>query len=75
MHAIQCRKKVTVNTDPQRRCYNGCNFSEEEVWTPWETIQHVTKEKIQQALEFWRDLNSYSVSVGGCPCEYQALEV
>lgn len=24
-----------VNTDPQRRCYNGCHFSSEEVYSDW----------------------------------------
>jgi hypothetical protein len=32
------RKKIVVNTDPQRRCYDGCNFSEETVWTKWAEI-------------------------------------
>jgi hypothetical protein len=32
------RKKTVVNTDPQRRCYDGCNFSEETVWTAWAEV-------------------------------------
>ena len=32
------RRPVTVNTDPQRRCYNGCNFSEETMWGPWRML-------------------------------------
>lgn len=35
-HVVQLRRKVVVNTDPQRRCYDGCNFSEEVSWTEWE---------------------------------------
>lgn len=27
-HAVYSRTRTVVNTDPQRRCYNGCNFSE-----------------------------------------------
>lgn len=38
MHTVQFRKKVTVNTDPQRRCYNGCHFSSIDVWTEWEDV-------------------------------------
>lgn len=37
-HSLYFREKITVNTDPQRRCYNGCNFSEEEVWTSWDLV-------------------------------------
>lgn len=35
MNEVWCRKQITINTDPQRRCYDGCNFSEETVWTEW----------------------------------------
>lgn len=29
------RRQIEVNTDPLRRCYNGCHFSSEMVWTEW----------------------------------------
>lgn len=32
------RRKITVNTDQQRRCCDGVNFSEEQVWTGWGLI-------------------------------------
>lgn len=34
-HILWYRKKVEVNTDPQRRCYDGCHFSSEMRWTAW----------------------------------------
>lgn len=37
-HIVQVGRRVTVNTDPQRRCYDGCNFSEEVNWTPWADV-------------------------------------
>jgi hypothetical protein len=36
--AVFCRKKITINTDPQRRCYDGCNFSEKAVWSEWKWV-------------------------------------
>jgi hypothetical protein len=36
--AVQFRKQVVVNTDPQRRCYDGVNFSEVVVWTDWADV-------------------------------------
>lgn len=32
------RKQVEVNTDPQRRCYNGCHARSEMVWTDWQDL-------------------------------------
>jgi hypothetical protein len=37
-HRLSCRKPVVINTDPQRRCYNGCHFSSETVWSDWDPI-------------------------------------
>ena len=37
-HILWFRKKFEVNTDPQRRCYNGCHFSSEMRWTAWDTL-------------------------------------
>lgn len=37
-YMIQFRDLVTVNTDPQRRCYDGCHFSSEQVWTDWRNL-------------------------------------
>ncbi len=37
-YTVVVRKRVEVNTDPQRRCYNGCYFSSEMTWTPWQEL-------------------------------------
>ena len=37
-YSIQFREKETINTDPQRRCYDGCHFSSIAQWTDWKEI-------------------------------------
>lgn len=32
---VYSRSRVKINTDPQRRCYNGCNFSERVEHGKW----------------------------------------
>lgn len=60
---LECRKRVLVNTDPQRRCYNGGHFSSELRLFAWEVLEHdVPKDKVESRLAFWRDLNDYAVS-------------
>lgn len=68
---IQHRKQVEVNTDPQRRCYNGCHFSSEMQWTAWGDLCDATPENVERRLKYWRELNDYSVSVGGTRSEYR----
>lgn len=66
MPNILHRKQILVNTDPQRRCYNGCNFSEELQWTGWSVLEvGIPQERIEQRLTFWRELNDYAVSQRG----------
>lgn len=31
---LYTRRRIEVNTDPQRRCYNGCHASSELRWFP-----------------------------------------
>lgn len=63
---IETRKQVLVNTDPQRRCYNGCNFSEELQWTSWDVLEfNIPEERVEARLKFWRELNDYAVSQRG----------
>lgn len=33
---VYSRRRTVINTDPLRRCYNGCNFSERVEHGPWE---------------------------------------
>lgn len=73
---IECRKLVEVNTDPQRRCYNGCHASSEMLWTPWDWLElDVDEDKVEQRLAFWRELNDYAVSQRGesARCEFRAI--
>lgn len=32
------RKRIARNTDPLRRCYNGCHFSSVTEWSNWSEI-------------------------------------
>lgn len=64
--AIWHRHQRMVNTDPQRRCYNGCNFSEELQWTVWSVLESgLAEERAPRRLEFWRELNDYAISQRG----------
>lgn len=51
------RKKITVNTDPERRCYNGCNFSEETIWTDWAFIGPYSKENAESSAKTFKEIN------------------
>lgn len=77
MKNIMFRQQVLVNTDPQRRCYNGCNFSEALVWTDWGVLEsNVPDDKVEDRLKFWRELNDYAVSQRGegARSEYKAVQ-
>lgn len=37
-HMLQVRYKEEINTDPRRRCYNGCHAASREVWTEWRDL-------------------------------------
>lgn len=74
---IEKREKFLVNTDPQRRCYNGCHFKSEIVWGSWSWLElNIPEDKIESRLAFWRDLNDYAVSQRGkgATAEYRAVE-
>jgi len=36
---IWIRSRTVVNTDPRRRCYNGCNYSERVDFGEWRLFQ------------------------------------
>ena len=76
-YTIERRKRIVVNTDPQRRCYNGCYFSSELVWLGWESLNSgVSAETVEDKLKFWRDLNDYAISQRGesARCEFRVVE-
>lgn len=60
--AIFMRSRRLVNTDPQRRCYNGCNYSEALVWTQWELLDY---DATEERVKWWQELNDYVVSQRG----------
>lgn len=75
-YTIEHRKQILVNTDPQRRCYNGAHFSSELQWTQWGWLElNVKPEKLERRLEFWRELSEYAVSQRGPEgrSEYRAV--
>jgi hypothetical protein len=74
---IEKRNRVLVNTDPQRRCYNGCHFSSELQWSRWDWLElEVPTDKVEERLKFWRELSDYAVSQRGegARSEYRAVE-
>lgn len=77
---IQRRSRKLINTDPQRRCYNGALFSSEMVWTGWEDLEYMKYLKPdtdpEDRLKFWRELNDYAVSQRGesARCEFRLIE-
>lgn len=76
-YTINMRKRIEVNTDPQRRCYNGAHFSSELQWTAWAFLElRVPAKKVERRLSFWRSLNEYAVSQRGTSalCEFEAVE-
>jgi len=58
------RRQELVNTDPQRRCYNGWWYSLELQWTNWEVLETGIKDG-ERRLTFWRELNDYAISQRG----------
>jgi hypothetical protein len=77
---IWTRRRVLVNTDLQRRCYNGAHFSSELQWTAWEVLDSLQDLRSgstpESRLKFWRELNDYAVSQRGesARCEYELRE-
>lgn len=66
LYTIEYRRQTIVNTDPQRRCYNGCHARSELRWTEWESLDSgVPAEAVERRLAFWNGLNDYAVSERG----------
>ena len=66
MKTIETRTKMEVNTDPQRRCYNGCHAKSEMRWTAWEVLDsNIPDNNVERKLKFWVELNEYAVSQRG----------
>ena len=66
MYRLESRHLITVNNDPQKRCYNGCHFSTETFWSGWDWLElEIPENEIENRLTFWRELNDYAVSQRG----------
>ena len=57
-YKLMCSKSHEVNTDPQRRCYNGCHFSSETVWSDWyEVISSDDLEDLKLSMANFQSIN------------------
>lgn len=56
-YTVFSREQHEYNTDPQRRCYDGCHFSSEWRWSEWAPLYTLpTLEEAQESVESWRQL-------------------
>lgn len=52
---LETRELIEINTDPQRRCYNGCHAKSEKVWTDWAELGYpATKEEGEESIRDWQ---------------------
>lgn len=52
------RKQIEVNTDPQRRYYNGCHASSKMVWTEWYDLGYPkSKEDGEISIALYKSIN------------------
>ena len=57
---IWTREKREVNTDPQRRCYNGCHAKSEMRWQPWKALGYpATREQGEARILGWKQWDKY----------------
>lgn len=57
-YAVWFRKRIEVNTDPQRRCYDGCHFSSRMVWTEWGRVcGYPTQEAAEASAATFKSIN------------------
>jgi hypothetical protein len=57
-YAIWFRKQIEVNTDPQRRCYDGCHFSSRLEWTEWARVcGYRTEEDANRSVRTFKSIN------------------
>ena len=65
-YTIYSRSRRVVNTDPQRRCYNGVHYKWEYQWGSWDLlVVDVKARDLSDRLRFWRELNEYAISQRG----------
>lgn len=57
-HAVEWRGKETINTDPQRRCYNGAFISSIEAWSEWKLVcAYIDRDNAEQAAACFGRIN------------------
>lgn len=57
-YAICGCKPIEINTDPQNRCYDGCHFSSEWVWTDWVYLgSTLSREEAESSVASCKRLN------------------
>jgi hypothetical protein len=66
-HEVHIRRGRLINTDPQRRCYNGAYFSSHIEWSEWEHWDDAPSEEAAQltARLFARDTQQLKVVAKG----------
>lgn len=47
---VYSRTRCVVNTDPQRRCYDGVNFSERVEFGPWEPYREYATPEVAELV-------------------------
>lgn len=54
MYTIQVNKKITINTDPQRRCYDGSK----QFWTGWVDIySYKDRKAAEESMATFQEIN------------------
>lgn len=53
---LHIRRGRLINTDPQRRCYNGCHYSSRIEWEPWEPwfMSYPTREAAERSVRLFQ---------------------
>lgn len=64
-HTIYSRERFEYNTDPQRRCYDGCHAKSEWRWSEWKPLYDIPEEEVDECLASWRQ-------IGRKTCEFKA---
>jgi len=66
---LERRSRVLINTDPQKRCYNGAYFSTELAWGRWEALHYFNPaddfREMCRPTQFWEELNAEAVADRG----------
>lgn len=78
IYNLEARRRYLINTDPQRRCYNGCHFSSELIWGEWYVLEvKIDEETAERKMKFWKELNAEAVSDRGeeAKREFRLVEV